>query len=424
MKVTVFPGSLKQDQILIPPSKSMAHRALLCASLASGNSVIHHVDLSNDILATIEGMRLLGADIRIEGTDVYVTGVPFPLHCSQREVFCNESGSTLRFFLPLFSLTSQCLRFTGRNRLLKRPQKVYEDLFLDQGSHYLQTEEFIEIEGALKPGDITLRGDVSSQFISGLLFALVLQDQDSVIHILPPFESRSYVDLTLQMMKKFGVHAYFSDELTLQVPGSQYYHSTETTVESDYSQMAFFAALGCIDQPLTVRSMKRDSLQGDRQMLDIIEAMQGHFSWDNDAITFLPRPLKGCTIDMENCPDLGPVLMTLASYCEGETHMIHAGRLRYKESDRILAMETELKKVGVRIHSIEDEVWIRGPVQWKSDQILDGHLDHRIVMALSIGACKAHTPITISQAQAISKSYPGFFKDLQSLGFEIREEEE
>lgn len=421
MQATMTPGICTQPTVSIPPSKSMAHRAIICAALAQGESLIHHVDYSDDILTTIDGMRKLGARIELDGSDVRVWGIPDFHQLKTDEIFCKESGSTLRFFIPIFSLTGQRVRFTGQNRLLKRPQTVYEQLFQAQGLVYSHTEERIEIEGALKPGEVTLRGDISSQFISGLLFALVCCSGDSRLHIEPPFESRSYVELTLQMLEDFGVHAYFEDELTLRIPGGQRYRACETTVESDYSQLGFYAALGCINHEIRCLGLRPDSRQGDRQILDIVRAMGGNVEVNEKEIIFRPAALKGSVIDMQNCPDLGPILMVLASFAQGETKMINAARLRYKESDRIEAMETELRKVGVQIHSTESEVWIEGPTPWQGGVTVSGHQDHRIVMALAIGATMAEGPITIEGAQAIAKSYPGFFADLRSLGIEIKE---
>ena len=421
MQATIIPGRCTQTTVAIPPSKSMAHRAIICAALAQGESLIHHVDYSDDILTTIDGMRKLGAHIELEGSDVRVQGIPDFNQLQSEKIFCKESGSTLRFFIPIFSLTGKRVRFTGQNRLLQRPQTVYQQLFEAQGFHYSQTAEWIEIEGALQPGDITLRGDISSQFISGLLFALVCRKEDSTLHIEPPFESRSYVELTLQMLQDFGVHAYFEDELTLRIPGGQRYQACETTVESDYSQLGFYAALGCINHEVHCLGLRPDSRQGDRQILDFVRKMGGKTEVTDKEVIVYPSSLSGCELDMQNCPDLGPILMVLASFAQGETKMINAARLRYKESDRIEAMETELRKVGVPIHSSEGEVWIQGPTAWKGGVTLDGHKDHRIVMALAIGATMADAPVTIEGAEAIAKSYPGFFRDLRSLGIEVKE---
>ena len=221
MKASLTPSTVS-GCVTIPPSKSMAHRAIICASLCKGESIIDNVDYSKDIIATLDGMELLGATIVKEEHRVIIKGVQ-DFQCKQTEVFCNESGSTLRFFIPIFSLCNQELTFSGAGRLLQRPQKVYEELFHNQGLSFQQTNEGITIHESLKAGSYTLQGNISSQFISGLLFTLPLLKEDSTIHILPPFESRSYVDLTIEMLERFGVHVSYIDDTTLHIPGNQSY---------------------------------------------------------------------------------------------------------------------------------------------------------------------------------------------------------
>lgn len=424
MIAEITPGLLTQSVIDIPPSKSMAHRAVICAALAKGQSVIHHVDYSDDILTTIEGMRALGAGIETHGSDVMIEGISDFSGLRSSVIQCNESGSTLRFFIPIFSLTQKPVVFLGRNRLLKRPQTVYQELFSSQGLHYRQDETQIEIAGALKPGEFTVRGDISSQFISGLMLAMATQSIDSRIHIVPPFESRSYIDLTMQMMADFGVKTEYEDDLTILIPGGQSYQPRAITVESDYSQLGFYAALGSLNAPLCCRGVRSDSRQGDRRIVDFIRDLGGRAEIQENAVKFQPAALKGCTIDLEDCPDLGPVLMTIASFAEGETHFINAGRLRLKESDRIEAMEMELRKLGVKIHSSAGEVWVQGASGWKTSELLHGHRDHRIVMSLAVGATLAENPVQIAQAESIAKSYPGFFEDLRKLGIQVKEIQE
>ncbi len=419
MKVQVFPGRIQANTIKIPPSKSMAHRAIICAALAQGKSTITNVDYSVDIKTTIEGMRSLGAKIDMFDDYVVVEGIPDFNHLSAREIQCNESGTTLRFFIPIFSLCDQPVRFVGKNRLLKRPQSLYEEIFKQQGCRYMHNEQYIEVNGAIRGGELSIRGDVSSQFISGLLLALPHCKVDSRIHISAPFESKSYVDLTIQMMKKFGVHAYFEDDLTLVIPGNQRFIAHDECVEGDYSQLGFFGVLGAINQSLSCTGLSHDSLQGDKQLLDIFKAMNLNVESIDGGYHFHQSNAHATVMDMNNCPDLGPILSVLASFAHGKVKMINAGRLRIKESDRIAAMESELQKVGVRISSTYDEVFIEGPSVWKGNLEVSGHKDHRIVMAMAIGATMAQGPITISEAESISKSYPGFFDDLRSLGIRV-----
>lgn len=418
MKAKIYPAQIKSGNILIPPSKSLAHRAIICACLARGKSIISNIDYSVDIRATIEGMRHLGADIQENGNTLFIDGT-HTFQYDNNVVDCHESGSTLRFFLPLFSLTGKRVTFSGSKRLIERPQNVYEMLFQEQRIDFVRSYPNIAIDGRLKPGDLTLKGNVSSQFITGLLFALPLLEADSKIHIEPPFESRSYVDLTIQMLKRFQIIVEYEDAYTLAIKGNQQYQPTDVLVEGDYSQLVFWASLGVLNHSVETHGLDLHSLQGDKKTIDIFKSMNACIKILDDGYQFCPSTLNGTVIDLNDCPDLGPMLFALATQANGKTTFQNAGRLRIKESDRIEAMETELKKLGCSISSTFDTVTITGPVKLQGNVTLHGHNDHRIVMALSILATIADEPITIDDAQAISKSYPGFFKDLASCGIFI-----
>ncbi|MEG0169346.1 3-phosphoshikimate 1-carboxyvinyltransferase [Anaerorhabdus sp.] len=419
MKVKVTPSNLTRRVIEIPPSKSMAHRAIVCASLAKGKSVITNLDYSVDIQTTLDGMKKLGAKIQQFDDYVVIEGIEDLTQIQDTTIECNESGSTLRFFIPIFSLTNKKITFTGTKRLMERPQDIYKQIFDEQGLSFSQDEEKIEIEGSIKSKKYKLLGNVSSQFISGLLFSLPLLKTDSIIEIEPPFESRSYVDLTCQMMKNFGVDAYFLSDTTLHIPGNQSYVAKDTKVEGDYSQLGFYAVLGALLGPLDCVGLNTRSLQGDKQIVSILKSMGTEVDVLEDGYRFHKTDLKGCTIDLNNCPDLGPILSTCASYATGVTEIMNAGRLRIKESDRIKAMEEELHKCGVDFKSTKDTITIHGPSMFECHEQLHGHNDHRIVMALAIAATNAAQPIVIDDAQAIKKSYPGFFEDLASLGIQV-----
>lgn len=418
MRARITPAKIDSGNITIPPSKSLAHRAIICACLAPGRSVISNIDYSVDIRATIEGMRHLGASIKEDKDTLFIDGIE-TFQYDGDVVNCHESGSTLRFFLPLFSLTGKRATFSGSKRLIERPQNVYEMLFQEQGIDFVRTYPNIIIDGRLKPGELTLKGNVSSQFITGLLFALPLLEADSKIHIEPPFESRSYVDLTIQMLKRFQIIVEYEDAYTLAIKGNQQYQPTDVLVEGDYSQLVFWASLGVLNHSVETHGLDLQSLQGDKKTIDIFQSMNAGIKVLDDGYQFCPGTLNGTVIDLNDCPDLGPMLFALATQANGKTTFQNAGRLRIKESDRIEAMETELKKLGCSISSTFGTVTITGPVKLQGNVTLHGHNDHRIVMALSILATIADEPITIDDAQAISKSYPGFFKDLASCGIFI-----
>ena len=418
MRARITPAKIDSGNITIPPSKSLAHRAIICACLAPGRSVISNIDYSVDIRATIEGMRHLGASIKEDKDTLFIDGIE-TFQYDGDVVNCHESGSTLRFFLPLFSLTGKRATFSGSKRLIERPQNVYEMLFQEQGIDFVRTYPNIIIDGRLKPGELTLKGNVSSQFITGLLFALPLLEADSKIHIEPPFESRSYVDLTIQMLKRFQIIVEYEDAYTLAIKGNQQYQPTDVLVEGDYSQLVFWASLGVLNHSVETHGLDLHSLQGDKKTIDIFQSMNAGIKVLDDGYQFCPGTLNGTVIDLNDCPDLGPMLFALATQANGKTTFQNAGRLRIKESDRIEAMETELKKLGCSISSTFGTVTITGPGKLQGNVTLHGHNDHRIVMALSILATIADEPITIDDAQAISKSYPGFFKDLASCGIFI-----
>lgn len=414
MRATVSPSTIS-GHVHIPPSKSMSHRAIICASLSKGTSIISNVAYSKDIETTIDGMRALGAIITKKEHEVIIEGIEDFQHLQKEEIFCNESGSTLRFFIPIFSLCNQPITFTGAGRLLQRPQKVYEDIFHDHHLYFAQDDQRIQIKEAIPSGEYTLKGDISSQFVSGLLFALPLLPEDSLIHILPPFESKSYVDLTLQMMDLYGVHAYFEDAFTLRIPGNQQYRATNYEIEGDYSQLAFFAVLAAINHDLKITGVHHDSKQGDKQIISILTSFGAQVDPIEQGYLVHKSTLTGTSIDLENCPDLGPILTVLGMYANGSTHIYNAGRLRIKESDRIEAMEAELKKFHVDITSNTEELFITGASSYVCEQVLQGHNDHRIVMALCVATLCSEQPCTIDDAQAIAKSYPAFFEDILQI---------
>ena len=404
MKVKIEPGKV-QGSVSIPSSKSMAHRAIICASLSKGVSKVGNITYSKDIDATISCMEALGAHIEKFDTYCIISGTDILNQTGDRCLDCHESGSTLRFLIPLASQVKGKVTFKGQGRLMSRPMEIYETLFKNQNLVY-QQEDTIQIQGNLKPGYYSIKGDVSSQFISGLLFLLPLLKQDSTLEILPPYESKSYVDLTLSMLKQFQIQIDTIDETHYFIKGNQVYQSKDVLVEGDYSQMAFFAVLSHLNHPVTCLNMDPESLQGDKAILSILKDYEKK---------------KDVTIDLSNCPDLGPVLCVLAAYHPYKTTILHAQRLRMKESDRIEAMETELRKWNVNIESTYDTITIHGKNEYKMDEMvyIHGHNDHRIVMAMCIFGLCAKSESIIEDAQAITKSYPGFFKDILNINGKV-----
>lgn len=403
MTVTFHPSHMA-GTVQAPPSKSMGHRMLICAGLADGNSRVTGVSHSEDMKATIALLEGLGAFCSrlAEDTTVEVQGANPCLAAPSLSLNCRECGSTLRFFIPICLLSEYPVTLTGSLRLFERPLDVYAELCRDLGLTFVLDKSVpqLTLQGPLRGGTYTLRGDVSSQFITGLLFALPLCREDSILSILPPLESRPYLDLTLSALSMYGIQVEWLDELTLRIPGGQRYKATDATVEGDYSNTAFFHALSLLGHDVTVTGLREDSLQGDRVYRDVYPMLE-----------------RECpTVDISNCPDLGPILMAVASAKHGAT-FTGTRRLRIKESDRAAVMAEELAKFGVSVTVGEDTVRVDPTNFHAPDATLYGHNDHRIVMALC--TLLTETGGSLCGAEAVSKSLPDYFDLLVSLGADI-----
>ena len=420
MIVQIQPPARIGGTVSAPPSKSMAHRAVLCSALAKGTSHIENLEFSKDISATLAAAGQLCARVESGPADVLVEGLGH-----FRPVFgpvdCCESGSTLRFLIPLASLTGQSITFVGRGRLMERPQSVYETLYREQNLHFEQANGQLTVAGSLRSGEYTLAGNVSSQFISGLLFALPLLAGDSTLHLIPPVESRSYIEMTRAAQAAFGVTSHWLDDTTLCIPGGQQYHPRDYIVEGDYSQAAFLAVLGAVKGGITLTGLAAETLQGDAAILDILRRCGAKFTRTEAGLVFEQASLHGVDIDLADCPDLGPVLMVLGLLCEGTTVIRNAERLRIKESDRIAAMEAELRACGGVLSSEGGTITVQGckPRLHAPEAPLSGHNDHRVVMSLTVLALAADIPLAINEAEAVQKSWPHFFDALKPLGVEV-----
>ena len=419
MTAYIRPGPPPSGVLAAPPSKSMAHRAVLCAALADGESRLTGLAHSQDIDATLAAAAALGAQVEAGESWARIAGAA-PLQAPAAPVDCCESGSTLRFLIPLAALTGRPVAFTGRGRLMQRPQSVYQELFASQGLRFEQEGDTLTVAGPLRPGCFSLAGDVSSQFISGLLFALPLLDGDSRLCLKPPVESRSYIEMTRAAQSRLGVASAWLDEYTLAVPGGQAYRPRDMAIEGDWSQAAFPAALGVLAGDVTVTGLEPGTLQGDAVILDILRRCGGRAEAVPGGVRFQKSALHGTKIDLADCPDLGPILMALGLLCKGETVITNAGRLRLKESDRIAAMEQELRKLGGQIESDGGTVTIRRSVLHAPAGPLWGHNDHRVVMSLTVLAAAAGLPVQIDGAEAVAKSWPGFFAAVRQLGVEVQ----
>lgn len=433
MIVEIKPG-ICTGNVTLPASKSLSHRALICAGLADGTSHIKNISTSRDIQATISCLEALGAKIISTPDSLEVTGTKPENLTRPVTLDAYESGSTLRFFIPIAASGNEEVTFLGQPTLLSRPMGIYADLFLSQNLPFAQSGESIKFHGKLSSGLYQIPGNISSQFISGLLFSLPLQN-GGVIAVLPPYESRSYVDLTVEMMEKFGVDIHQPTSEAYEIEPGQEYKPANICVEGDYSQLAFFGVLAALQSSgqITCKNISRNSRQGDRIILDLLQQAGAGISWNEEGniVTISPAGdnLRSLEIDLADCPDLGPILCVLAACTPGKTVIYNASRLRYKECDRIAAMEAELKKFSVDISSTENEIVIIGKKKYENpDNVynplrIDSHNDHRIVMAMSIFALAGGISAQIENAQAITKSYPAFFEDLKKLGGNIIEKE-
>lgn len=400
MKVT-FQKSHANGTIEAPPSKSIAHRLLIAAGLAEGESVIHHVARSEDVLATIDCLQALGADCRLEKDSVKVSGIGGKIKTAQPLLSCRECGSTLRFFVPIALLSPTQTTLCGSERLFQRPLSVYEEICREQSLLFCQNHNTLTVQGKLAPAHYTFAGNISSQFVSGLLFALPLLERESKITLTDPIESRSYINLTVKALADFGITVTWQDDNTLLVPGQQSYSASEITVEGDYSNAAFFSALATLGENVTVTGLSDTSLQGDRVYIDYFEQLKNGTP----------------TLSLANCPDLGPILFAMAGMQNG-AHFTDTARLRIKESDRAACMAEELNKFGIRSEIHENDVIIRPTSPVAPNTTLFGHNDHRIVMALSVMLSLVGG--TIDGAEAVAKSMPDFFERLASLGVQMQ----
>ena len=393
----VLKKSKANGNVSAPPSKSMAHRYLICGAF-SKKSEICGVSFSDDIKATLSCLETLGADVEINKDRVTIGGLDFG-YTPQKTLNCNESGSTLRFLIPICLLFGKEITLCGTKRLFSRSLSVYEQICKEQGIYFDLKEDSLTVCGKLKSGKYSVRGDISSQFISGLIFALSKLGSDSEIEITSKVESGSYLDLTIAALKDFGVNVERVNEHTIFIGGNNTYKSNEITVEGDYSNAAFLDAFNLFGGKVNINNLKENSSQGDRVYKELFECLN-----------------NGCpTIDISDCPDLAPVLMAVAAAKNGAV-LEGTRRLKIKESDRGLAMKEELSKLGCFV-LVEENIITVEKCELKTPSVpICSHNDHRIVMAMSVLLCL--TGGSIEGAEAVAKSYPDFFECLKALNVE------
>lgn len=411
MTITITPGPLV-GTVTPPPSKSQAHRLILCAALAQGESLVSHVDLSQDILATLRCSEALGASWSLAGETLRLAGCGDPgpfLHGGRPlpRFSCGESGSTLRFFIPVALAIAGGGIFTGQGRLLQRPLGPYLDLLAEKGISCHLDPDCLSLRGRLQPGTYRLPGNVSSQFFTGLLYGLSLMDGPSVLESTTALESAAYVDMTIQAMSRFGVSVSADGPGRFSIPGGQAYTARELAVEADWSQAAFWYAAKGVGNDVSVTGMAEDSLQGDRVILDY-----GRRLMESEADVVL---------DMSGCPDLLPPLAAWAALRPGTTVLGNAGRLRMKESDRLQSVTAVLRALGADVREEPDQLVVRGREILAGGAEVNCFGDHRIAMMAAVAATRCRESIVLQGAECVAKSYPGFWEDYCMLGGTIHE---
>ena len=382
--------------IAAPPSKSIAHRALICAAL-SDKSTVYDVDYSDDINATLKALKHLGAQVDICGTTVNIGGLN-PRRIKGTTIDCKESGSTLRFLIPLCMLSGEEIVFTGAKRLFQRDLSVYKEIAVKQNIGFSLTGNKLIVKGKLKNDDFLINGDISSQFISGLMFALPFLEVESTIGFKTGLCSKPYVDMTVDVLSDFGIKIGKADN-GYKLSGNQKFSDLEYRVEGDYSNAAFLDAFNLLGGNVEVKGLKENTLQGDSIYKE-----------------FFKRIKSGGIYDLSDCPDLAPVLFALSAHFSGGDFS-GTKRLKIKESDRAAAMKTELEKFGAKVFVFDNEVLIKNTKLKSPEILLNSHNDHRIAMALSL-LCSIYGG-EIQDAQSVNKSYPKFFDDLKTLGIKV-----
>ncbi len=399
----------------VPPSKSMAHRAIICASLAQGQSKITNIVMSKDIEATINAMKALGALIKQEGSTLIIDG-SLTLGLSRAEIDCEESGSTLRFMIPVSLVNPNRVHFTGKGKLGQRPLDIYYSIFDEQKIIYLYKKDILDlyINGQMHAGEFSTPGNVSSQFISGLLFALPLMEGDSKIHITTPLESKGYIDLTLQMLETFGIEIENNNYEVFTIKGMQTYRPHDYQVEADFSQAAFFLVADVLGSKVVLEGLNLSSAQGDKEVISYLEQMGAKLIAQDQGYLMEATQLQGITIDASQCPDIIPVLAVACAMAKGTSHIINAKRLRIKECDRLKATVEVLKAAGIEAIEKEEEMIITGSDHFEGAD-LQSYNDHRMAMMEAIMATRASGKIQIDSKECVKKSYPNFFEDYALL---------
>jgi len=422
LNVTINPTAALSGAVRAPPSKALTHRALFGGLLSNGSTTIHNPLSCDDTNATASAVVSLGANLDRK-QEIWVVESTGRVSAPQEMIDCGESGVTLRFTIPISSLVGKDVSLRGTETLMRRPIQPLIECMKQLGTEITSKGPEIHIRGGpAKGGSVQLPGDVSSQFISGLLLAGPLMQEGLRMKLISPLESRGYVSMTIETMKRHGVSVETNDDMSFyQVMPGQIYKPTEHSIPGDYSSAAFLMAAAAVTRSkILILGLPRDRADPDSAFLEVLSRMGFTTRFASDALHVEGRPLKAVDADVTDCPDLGPIIAVLGCYAEGETRITGAERLRYKESDRLSAIRSELRVLGAEIEETDDGLRISGPVSLHGGTV-DSHGDHRIAMALSIAALNARGPVLIKNAECVNKSYPTYFHDIRTLGVDVIE---
>jgi 3-phosphoshikimate 1-carboxyvinyltransferase len=424
VNVSIKKTSKLNGEVDAPPSKAYTHRALITSLLSKGVSKISNPLICNDTQATLQAIEAFGAKVDLHKKCWVVKGLE-ALEETRKPIDCQESGATLRFMIPVAALSPKASTFVFGSSLGNRPlmpllkslKKLKVESVLERKKEVFSVKI---LGGGIKGGKTSIRGDISSQFISGLLFACPKAEREVEINVITPLESRSYVQITLHALLEHDIKVHASNDLTqFQIPNNQEYKPCRQDIPGDFSSAAFLLAAGAITASrVKVRNLDVDTLQGDKAILNILEKMGVQLKIKESYVEVEGKKLESIDVDVRDIPDLVPVCAALACYANGTSKIYHAKRLRYKESNRLNSLSFELNKMGVKIRIVEDSLIVEGPCSTHG-AIINPHNDHRIAMACAVIALGASSETTIKNSECVKKSYPKFFNDLHSLGANI-----
>ncbi len=420
MEMTFYPAHLT-GTVAAPASKSEAHRRMICAGLTAGETVLDGFMDSEDMAATSRCLTALGCTVERPREDRIVISGGQARGKRLPVLDCGESGSTLRFFVPIALALAGGGVFRMHGRLGSRPMDVYRDLFVPRGVRWrmgvgCDGAAELTVQGRLECGHYVLPGNVSSQFVSGLMFALPLLPGESTLTVQPPVESASYIRMTLEAIRQSGILMEETAPFSWRIPGKQTYRALGSCLNGDYSQAAVLCCAGALGHDVTVTRLARETTQGDRAVIRHLQALGACVTEDENGLTVRAATLLGTTLDMADCPDIAPILALVCQLAKGESRLINCGRLRLKECDRLAATVEILNALGGKARAEKDVIVITGVPSLRGGVTLKDHSDHRMVMLASIAASVAQEPVTVAGVESINKSWPEYVAVYRQLG--------